>query len=229
MKNYKKWFWVLVLATMVWFSSFGCVTKAVWEDKHTATPYSETILAFYTNSKSKDIAFVGDKFHYIFNKNTKGFIELLKDKDLIKLQKENLQISASVGQPTSSDIYTNINVQFDISKLNNIQKSWFISHKYREVMIPPPPHGKAGVKVYMRIYSMNGKRYLVNPKVNAVAYRLKRAIGIRIMEHKTKKGNFAKKIALTPLSVTADAVGSVIVLAGAVVLVPVGLIASIFD
>jgi len=229
MKSYKKWFWVSLLATVVWFSSFGCVTKAVWEDRHTSTPYNETILAFYTDAKTNNIAFVGEKFHYIFNRETKGFIELLKDKDLINLQKENLQIDASVGQPTSSDISTNINVRFDISKLNNIQKSWFLSHKYREIMIPPPPHGKAGVKVYMRIYSMNGKRYLVNPKVNAVAYRLKRAIGIRIMEHKLEKGNLAKKIALTPLSVTADAVGSVIVLAGAVVLVPVGLIASIFD
>jgi len=70
---------------------------------------------------------------------------------------------------------------------------------------------------------------LVNPKVNAVAYRLKRAIGIRIVEHKVEKGNLIKKIALTPLSVTADAVGSAIILAGAVILVPIGLIGSIFD
>jgi len=229
MKNYKKWFLASILVTMAWFSSFGCVTKAVWEDKHTTIPYNETILAFYINDKSSDIAFVGEKFHYIFNRETKGFIELLKDKDLINLQKENLQIDASVGQPTSSDIFTNITVRVDITKLNSKQKSWFISHNYKEVKIPPHPNRQTGVKVYMRHYGMNGKRYLVNSKVNAVAYRLKRAIGIRIMEYKTQKGNLAKKIALTPLSVTADAVGSVIVLAGAVVLIPVGLIASIFD
>lgn len=229
MKNYKKWFLLFILVTIGWFSSFGCVTKAVWKDKHTSTPYNETILAFYINDKSDNIAFVGEKFHYIFNKETKGFIKLLKDKDFINLQKENLHIDASVGQPTSSDIFTNITVQVDIDKLNAKQKSWFISHKYKEVLIPPHPNRQTGVKVYMRHYFMNGKRYLVNPKVNAVAYRLKRAIGIRIMEHKLEKGSLVKKIAMTPLSVTADAVGSVIVLAGAVILAPIGLISSIFD
>ena len=229
MKNYKKWFLLFILATMGWFSSFGCVTKAIWKDKHTSAPYNETILAFYINDKSHNIAFVGEKFHYIFKKQTKGFIKLLKDKNLINLQKENLQIHASVGQPTSSDISTNITVRVEIAKLNAKQKSWFILHNYKEVMIRPHPNRRTGVNVYMRHYSMNGKRYLVNPKVNAVAYRLKRAIGIRIVEHKVEKGNLIKKIALTPLSVTADAVGSAIILAGAVILVPIGLIGSIFD
>jgi hypothetical protein len=226
MKDYKNWFWISTFLLLVWFSSIGCVTKAVWEDKHTSTPYNETILAFYTDAKTNNIAFIGEKFHYIFDKQTKEFIELLKNKDFLNLKKENLRINASVSQ---SDIQTDISVTFDLDKINKKQNLWLTSHNYREVMIPPPPHSQIGVKVYMKHYHINGKRYLVDSKVNAVAYRLKRAIGIRIMEHKVEKGNLAKKIALTPLSVTADAVGSAIVLAGAVVLLPVGLLASIFD
>jgi hypothetical protein len=226
MKDYKNWFWISTFLLLVCFSSIGCVTKAVWEDKHTSTPYNEIILAFYTDAKTNNIAFIGEKFHYIFDKQTKEFIELLKDKDFLNLKKENLRINASVSQ---SDIQTDISVTFDLDKINKKQNLWLTSHNYREVMIPPPPNSQIGVKVYMKHYHINGKRYLVDSKVNAVAYRLKRAIGIRIMEHKVEKGNLAKKIALTPLSVTADAVGSAIVLAGAVVLLPVGLLASIFD
>jgi len=229
MKNYKRLFWGSVLVTIVWFSSFGCVTKAVWEDKHTSSQYNETILAFYTNEKNNTIVFIGDKCHYIFNDGTEEFIELLKDKDLLNLQQENLRIRASVSASDTTVINTYITATFDINKLNREQKLWFGSHKYRNFVIPPHPNREREVKVFVKDYNIRGNRYLANQKVNLSAVKLKRAIPLKITEYKIDKGNIAKKIALTPLSVTADAVGSAIVLAGVVVLLPVGLIASIFD
>ena len=226
MKNYKKWFWTSVLLMIGWFSSFGCVTKAVWEDGYISSPYHELILSFYTNKKSKNIAFIGKEFHYIFDKQTDEFIKLLNSKDLLNLQQENLQINSSAGRPIASDVYANILVNFNINKLTTPQKSWLIAHNYNEHFIP---NKREEIKVYSKYYQIKGKRFLANSKVNAKVKKLKRAIPLTIMAYKKEKGNLAKKIALTPLSITADAVGGAVLLVGAMIYIPIDFIGSLFD
>ena len=226
MKSYKKWFWALILATMVWFSSFGCVTKIVWEDGYVSSPYHELILSFYANQKSGNIVFIGKKFHYIFDKQTAEFIQLLNSKDLLNLQEGNLQIDSSAGRPTASDVSANIVAKFHIKNLTTPQKSWLIAHNYYEQFIP---FKGEEIKIYTKYYHIKGKRYLANTKVNEEAKRLKRVIPLTVMAYTKEKGNLAKKIALTPLSITADAVGGAVLLVGAMIYIPINFIGSLFD
>ena len=226
MKSYRHWFQGFVLLIVVWFSSMGCVTKAVWKDKRTSSQYSETIVAFYSNFKSKEIAFIGEKYHYIFNKKTNDFVELLKEKDRLNLQQENLQINASVGLRGDNVIQTDIMVHFDVDKLNEVQKKWLTSHGYHKAKSLPLPSSQKNISRFIRHYSILGKRYLINKEVNEKASKLKRAIPLQILEYKREKGSVIKKIALTPLSITADAVGGAILLVGTVIFVPVNFFSS---
>jgi hypothetical protein len=228
MKSYRRWFQLFVLVTIVWFSSMGCVTKAVWKDKRISTQYSESIIAFYSNFKSKEVAFIGEKYHYVFNQKTSDFMQLLEEKERLNLQQENLQINASVGIKDENVIQTDIMVHFDVEKLNEVQKKWLLSHKYHYLKSHSLPSSEKKTPRFIKYYTILGERYLIKKEVNEKASKLKRAIPLQIIEYKREKGNVIKKIALTPLSITADAVGGAVLLVGAMIFVPVNFIGSMF-
>jgi len=233
------YFQAFAVIVVIWFSSLGCVTKQVWEDRVHGKPYPELILSFYANKEKKEILFIGEKYHYIFNKNTENFIDLLQAKDLLKLTQKNLSFYAMTGRDDPRVMQSDIHVQFKKSDLNSEQREWLEAHHFREQeipLLPPPPpipkdlneterrvsypYTRQDINLtdfYMTNYNIGGSRYLATPEVNSKILKLKEPIPVDIMEFEIEKKNILYKIAMTPLTVTADAV-LIVVGAGAVVI-----------
>ncbi|MCK5854702.1 MAG: hypothetical protein KAG56_05735 [Sulfurovaceae bacterium] len=232
----KKIFLFTVIIALTIFSSLGCITKQVWKDREKSNPYSETIVAFYINHPKKEIAFLGEKYHYIFNERTEQFTQLIEQRKFLKLTQKNLQINSSINRTDNRIIRSNITVHLLSSKLTTTQKSWLEAHGFRHNELPLSvynnPHSNNWqdskmVNVYSHNYNIRGIRYQVDPKVNERALKLKSPIVLEIHDWKVEKKSNLYKIAMTPLSLTGDAVGGVIMLGAAIVMSPVWLYQAI--
>ena len=209
-KTVKKIFITVLLVSLAIFLSMGCVTKQVLRTKYDYRSYNEQIISFYLNPRGDEVIFIGNQYHYIFNRETKAFIELLKNRDILKLEHNNLEISTRVDENTL--VYSDIVVRFIDRSLTQKQKSWFQTHSYRQI------RGKK--TVYIKDYHIAGNRYLSNPNVNAKVERLKHVLEIKIDEAHIKSGDTLRKIVMTPLAVVGDAV----LIGGVVVLSPIFLL-----
>jgi len=210
MKNYKHWFQLFTLITVIWFSSMGCVTKDLWRSTN-SKPYDETIISFYSQAQKNEIIFIGQKYHYIFNQGTSELNKVLKVRELLGLNQKNLSINTYTDADDSSIIHTDIKIHFEEQSLNKQQYLWLTSHRF----LHPAPR----VPVITKSFSLTGKRYKANTKVNNHAIKLQLPIKLQVYEH---SNNTLYKILMTPLTVTADAG---LALAGAIIL-PIMLIAE---
>jgi len=210
MKNYKYWFQLFTLVTVIWFSSMGCVTKNLWKNTN-SKPYAETIIAFYSHPQKNEIIFIGQKYHYIFNQGTSELNEVLKVRELLGLNQKNLSINTYTDADNGSTIHTDIRITFEEQSLNKQQRLWLTSHNFL--------HPALRVPVITKSFSLTGKRYKANSKVNNHAIKLQLPIKLQVYEHSS---NTLYKILMTPLTVTADAG---LALAGAIIF-PIMLIAE---
>jgi hypothetical protein len=202
--------WLFILTTfiaVVFFSSIGCVTPLLWKDKPKAIPYNENILSFYTNKDEGKMVFIGEKYHYIFTKNGKAFIELLEAGDFLKLAENNLEVRPVIDRDDPRVIRTDITVRFAVNRLNQKQISWLALHGFNKV-------GSRYVQSYTQI---EGKRYLTKGEINNKALKLIHPLPVKVMEYEKTK-NPLGQIAMTPLSLTVDA-GLIILAAGAAIIV----------
>lgn len=232
----KKLFFITIIIALAIFSSLGCITKQVWKDHAKSNPYSETIVAFYINHPKKEIAFIGKKYHYIFNQRTEEFSQLIKQRELLKLTKKNLNMDSFIQREDNRIIHSNINVNFLSSELNFQQKKWLEAHKFYKQKLPlsiyQQPYSKNWkdskmVDVYRYSYQIRGVRYQVDPKVNQRALKLKEPIALEIRDWKVEKKNTLYKIAMTPLSLTGDVIGGIILLGAGVIMSPIWLYEAI--
>ena len=218
----KKIFLIIMVIVVGVFLSFGCVTKQVWTDKRKNFPYAETIISFYSNAEKKEVLFIGEKYHYIFNKQTKQFIELLKRKEFLKLTDRELNIYASIAPRDSREISAQIEIQFKENELNKAQKEWLLNKADGDGRIDSSP-----INYFDAIYSVNynirGTRYRAKSEVNAQVVKLQKPIPLTISEYKLEKKSTLYKVAMTPLSVTADAALVVVGVGAAIVYAPFAL------
>jgi hypothetical protein len=227
MKNIKVWFSGFVLVTIVWFSSMGCVTKQVWKDPVKSTEYNETIISFYTNFQKQEIVFIGEQYHYFFQEKSEKFIELLKAKELLNLSDKNLQIHASTGYRDPSKMDTDIMVHFKKSQLNSKQLQWLEAQGFNLIQADPhfgettphiylPNEQVPMVEFYTFHYNLRGLRYVAKKEVNTQVVKLKKPLMLPVTEFHVEKKSTLYKIAMTPLSITADA-GLIVVGVGAAI------------
>ena len=200
MKNIKTWFSSFVLITVVWFSSMGCVTKGLW-DQSSSSSYKDTIIAFYTNPQKNEIIFLGEKYHYFFKQGTAPLNELLKFRDFLGLQKNNLHINTYIDK--DAHVHSSISVTFNLENISQKQRIWLHRHKFAQIGTTP---------FTSRSFNLTGKHYRADLAVNEQAVKIKEPIAIEVSEH---SNNTIGKVLLTPLAVGADAV---LVVAGVIVL-----------
>ena len=224
MKNHKRWFQGFILVTVVWFSSFGCMTKGLWESGGSVRgSYHDEIVSFYISPKNSTVIFMSDKYHYILNQNTDNFIEILKNREFINLQQENLTIYPTLHIDEKNRINVNIYISFNEKKITENQRVFLIKHGFTRGYDMKELQAQIGQKVprssntilYMNNYTTNGTRYLANREVNSRAYKLKQPLFLKFDTHKKEGTVTAEKILMTPLAVVADAG---LVLAGVIVL-----------
>jgi hypothetical protein len=223
----KVWFQTFVLFSIVWFSSMGCVTKQIWSDSTQAKPYKEQIVSFYSNVEKDEILFLGEHYHYIFNQRTKPFMLLLKERRLLGLSNKNVSVYASLERQDNRKVQAHIRIHLKKSELNTeqikvLEKNNFISIQadpyYGTEHMYEDHEAVDTVTTYTNEYYIEGTRYIADPKVNESITKLKKPMEIEVVEFfkENKKSNLYK-VAMTPLSVTADA-GLIIIGVGAAII-----------
>lgn len=199
----KKVFFPLLGLFIAIFLSLGCMSKALWEDDVVYVPYQEKLDAFMSNPQDATVVFLGEKYHYIFSKND-DFNFLLAhrtSKGLI------FDVSHGYHNTNNEIVQSNFSIKVDKSIADKELVEWLEKKGYTQSKVDFP------------IY-LEGKRYIADKKVNAVAQKLSKVFVISINEQKVDKGNIVGKILLTPLAVAGD---GVLVVVGGVVLIFAGL------
>lgn len=244
MKNIKIWFGLFALVTMVWFSSIGCVsrkpfemTQEVWDETQnsTNTSYQEKIISLYNNKNGNQIAFLGEKFHYIFTENTQEFSELLKQRAFLNLFKRNFDIGAELDSKDNRLITARINLYIPNKNLNREQRRWLANHKfipidsiqpldpYVDPYTTPSPRNIKGV-FYKKSFMIKGTRYLSKNEVNQRASKLKEPIVLTITGYKYKDKSSLYQIAQTPISLVGDIAADTLVIGANILLSPLYLL-----
>ena len=217
----KKIFMTVLFIGLAIFLSMGCITKDVLRTQYDYSSYKEQIISFYLNPKGDEVAFIGKKYHYIFNKGTKEFIELLKNREALELEQSNLKINTRVEDNTL--VHSDIAVRFIDRGLTQKQRLWFQTHKFMQI------RGRKETS-YVKNYHIIGNRYLSNPNVNAKVERLKHTLEVEIVEMHVKSGDTIRKIVMTPIAVAGDTIliagGTVLAVGGAVLLLPVAILSN---
>ena len=202
------------------FLSMGCVTKQVWTDRVSAVPYMERIISFYNNKEEGKIVFIGEKYHYIFDRGAKDFLAFLDAKKDLKLKEESRAIRAVVPKEDSQSIDVTLSFQFKKNNLTKEQEEWLLKNKNIASIGGEwiDENTTREIYGYVANYNLSGIRYKATPQVNNKVVKLKNPINLEVLEFKVKdKKSTLYKVAMTPLSVTADA-GLVIVGAGVAVI-----------
>jgi len=197
------------------FLSFGCVTKNVWKELDRPFPYNETIISFYSNVDKEEVLFIGEKYHYIFNEHTKDFIALLKQKEFLQLIDRKLSIDAHLYPRDNGKISVHIEIEFKKNELNKAQKEWFLMYAENNGREYSRPIYDTE-KIYQVYFNIKGTRYHAKAEVNNHVVKLQKPIPLSIVEYKKEKKSMLYKVAMTPLSVTADA-GLIVVGVGAAI------------
>ena len=217
----KKLFFSVITISLFIFLSFGCMTKQVWSDR-TLYPnynqsYKEKIVSFYINTDEEKLVFIGEKYHYIFDENIREFIRLLENSKILKLSQENLNISARVDNENIENISANIMVEFKHLTLTKEEMSVLGLHFFE----------KYSENDYFKSYNIRGKRYIANNEINKHVFQLTKAIELDIRAPKEINRSVLKKIAMTPLTLTADAVGGLVLVGAGIVMSPIWLYKAI--
>ena len=170
----KQLFIVVLFVGLGIFLSMGCVEKHTFDaPNYKYHHYKEQIISFYLNSKGDEITFIGKQYHYNFNKNTKEFIEFFKNRDFLKLKQKNLsKIGTTIYE--KNRVHSNFLAIFTNENLTEIQISWLMSHHYIK--------GRGSNPSYIKVYHIEGKRYLSNSNVNIKVKKLKHIIDLDIKE-----------------------------------------------
>ena len=191
MKNIKIWFRVFLLIMIVGFSSIGCVTKGLW-DKSSSSSYQDTIIAFYSNPQKNEIIFLGNRYHYLFNEGTVALNELLKAREFLGLQKNNLNIHTYIDRDALA--HSSISMTFNLQNISKQQREWLYRHKFLKMGNTP---------LVTKTFELKGERYRASATVNQHAVKIKYPIEIDVVEYSS---NLGEKVLMTPLAVGADAV-----------------------
>lgn len=209
----KKIFLLITVVAITLFSTVGCMTKQVWREQTKPHPYNETIMAFYANPKSSELAFIGEQYHYIFKENTKFFTDLLHNKKFLNLKQSHLRIHAFVDREDNRAIHALIDVHYPLKGANSQQLAWLKNHHFTQT--------EQGY--YLQHYSIKGTRYVASKEINKKALKLRSPIHLQIEDYTIEGKSTFYKIAMTPISLTGDAIGGILMLGAVVVMSPVWL------
>lgn len=179
-------------------------------------------MAFYANPKSSELAFIGEQYHYIFKNNTEEFTTLINNKEFLNLKQSYLGIHTFIDRVDNRIVHTSIYVKYPINSANPQQIAWLEKHKFIQHNFPYF-ESETKVEEYSRHYNIRGTRYLPNLEVNKKVLKLRTPIKLSVEDYKIEKKSTLYKIAMTPISLTGDAVGGVLMLGAAIVMSPVWL------
>ncbi len=185
---------------LITFTLAGCVTSELWEDHSIYKPYEEAINAFLINPKDDSVIFLGEKYHYIFEKNDQlSFLLEYYGNPAVKFS-----IKDGNYYVDSNKIKASFSVIIDDNTTDKNLLEWYEKNKNNR-----------------NIISLKGMRYLANKKVNENSKKLSEVIHIKVYNQYVVHENVAVNILMTPLAVITDGVIAVAVAGSWIILSPV--------
>jgi len=181
----------LLIIGIIWtmfFNFTGCALKKSFG----VNAYSENIIAIYFNDKKEEVAFIGEKYHYLFRIDTKKLTEVLRVKELLKIQINNIDFYTQLSD-TPSSVKSRIGIKFDKENLSQKQISWITSHGFHELV---PKDNSSAKGSYLTVINMKGIRYKFKKKINQKVSKLDQPIPLKVLTFKID--NLAK-LEETPL------------------------------
>jgi hypothetical protein len=178
----------------------ACVTKSVWEqDKK--VDYTENIKQFLISDDKKKIFFLGEKYHFIFsnyktsNEKNYNFIHTLitdktNNKNLIKIDTKNTTMIVLDG----NNIKCNIVLSCNIKEATQQQIDYFTKQGFKKVK----------PTLMIKKFTLEGKIYKSTKKFTKYLKKLNCNYTFNIYTNYGEEPTKLEKIALTPLTLTAD-------------------------
>lgn len=195
-----------LLAILTLLINSGCDgTAKMWKKK---TSYEEVIKNYLISDKGDKIAFLGQKYHYIFDENS-GVIKELLQWD----QKQKLKIRIHDFYDFKATSPSDVILMVDITGTTSSQKS----DNLDEISLPSDiaflkklgfleieiTRGKT--KMITKRIKLEGRRYLPKPHTQyPITDSLSKEYKVIVQNTYDTALEKSKKIALTPLTVTGD-------------------------
>lgn len=172
----------------IFFNFTGCGLKKSFG----VNAYSDNITAIYFNDKKGKVAFIGEKNHYLFHIDTKKLTEVLRVKELLKIQIDNMDFYTQLSG-TPSSVKSRITIKFDKENLSQKQISWITSHGFHELV---PKDNSTAKGSYSSVINMKGFRYKAQKDINQKVSKLTQPIPLKVL---TFKINNLERLEKTPL------------------------------
>lgn len=199
----------LIYRIIVFFLIFvltGCTstTSQLWKDHYKSSTYDEMINGLAVNSGDQSLIVVGEKYHYLFDRNEvlAYLLEHNNGKNMI-FDLEHGRYEAEEDQ-----IKANFTIKIDVNQIEKENMQWLNNHK---VAINKDRNNVINIRL-----SLKGKRYIADPVVNQAVQKLSKQYKINITEKQIDNLNNGARILLTPLAVVVDGVGAISITVGIV-------------
>ena len=183
----KKLLIIGIIGTII-FNFTGCGLKKSFG----VNSYSENIIAIYFNDKKEEVAFIGEKHHYLFQIDTKKLTEILRVKELLKIQINNMDFYTQLSD-TPSSVKSHITIKFDKENLTQKQISWITSHGFHELV---PKDSSTAKGSYSTAINMKGVRYKSKKDINQKVRKLAQSITLKVLTFELEN---LEKLEKTPL------------------------------
>lgn len=170
------------------FSSCSNLTKKLWEPKH----YEEEFKHFLINQRYGFVAFLTQKYHYVFSDNSNLMKSILswQDRRVLYIDADASELHVNKNNEVRGDIM----IRSFNENLMPFREAQLFKYGFRK--------DKNGWFLKLKIF---GTRYKSNPNVQGVLPQLDLSYKIKVYTD-LNKGEVLKDVLLTPLTITADGI-----------------------
>lgn len=214
--------WILVsLILGVSFLGTGCFTTMLWKDDaehYKEHHYEDTIQSFLITEDGKQIIFVSDRYHYIFQSDPTLHFLLTHREDVSTLYHfygASARYTITERPQKGYNAIASFDVDVNTSTIPNLPMGTHLTRTQK----------------YYNITLYDGNRYLADPKINAHLTPMSHPITLSILQRDrdgwANAGENAKRLLLTPLTLAADGVSIVLAAGIGVVVLPFAIIDSV--
>lgn len=162
-------------------------TEEMWENT-----YKDTVAQMFITSDGRNIAFMGEKYHYIFSDYDQVLREMLNldNQKLIEINSELTELSLDEANNIEGYIaFESLDLEFTQEQFAMLSRFGFKKYEEDDTLL---------VKIPVR-----GKRYLPRKDSNQYFSLLRDKYEFKIHNH-TTSSRIAEEIALTPITIAED-------------------------
>ncbi len=164
----------------------SCLTKYFWEKQ-----YDEVLRQFLVSKNGAQTVIIGEKYHYIFDDNSRIIADLLlwKKRRFLYIDLENTYLKVDRNNNVTGHATIKTNTQLLKNEYDYLVSLGFAQSSY----------GILSIKL-----NLKGKRYLPKKGANFYGYNLNNQYKFKV-NYEKNEAETAMAIAVTPITVAVDA------------------------